>query len=162
MGTPYLNFRAKLRHPFLQKALFDHLSRGSSLPPAPMSAPLEVLYIVVDHLPSGSRCLQCPLPLCCSATWASSFMPLSLSFLLSRMRMMHVMYAELLDRLNEMAYVEISPSAGAPSKHSDVSSYNLRTCMTLDCNRYLNLTISSLCMSCVTVGNYICVKYMKE
>lgn len=91
-----------------------------------------------------------------------SSISLSLGFLLSGMRIILVIHTELLYGVNEMACVNTSPRAWAPSKRSNVSYYTLRLCLTLGDKCYLHLTITSVCVSCITLSNSMCIKYRNE
>ena len=66
----------------------------------------EALEVMVKHVHPRSHCLQCLLKLCCSVTWAYSFVPLCLSFLVSRVGIVMRLYVELMHRFHETARVQ--------------------------------------------------------
>lgn len=157
--TPYSDFRAELRHPFLQS---PSMTIHPEVAVCFQYQSLEALETMVKHTHLRSHCLQFSFQFCCSVTWACSFIPLCLSFLITKVGIVMGIYVELMHRLNEMAHVQPVPCARAHSKHSDASYCNLRICMTSDFNCYLNLTVISWYMSCITVSSYICMKYMNK
>lgn len=93
--TPSSNFKAELRHPFLQRPLVTiHPEEAVCFQGQWVS--LEMLEMIPKQVQLRSHYPQSPLQLCCSITRASSFIPLCLRFLISRVRVVMAIYVELM------------------------------------------------------------------